>query len=94
MEIIYSDEAQKDISFWIKSGNKSIQKKISHLLDAIEANPFEGVRKSEKLKHNFSGLWSRRINQEHRLIYEVFREARHNQDTFFKRPLSIKNFKL
>ncbi|MGV3508941.1 MAG: Txe/YoeB family addiction module toxin [Sphingobacteriaceae bacterium] len=71
MEIIYSEEAQKDISFWIKSGNKSIQKKISQLLDAIESNPFEGVGKPEKLKHNFTGLWSRRINQEHRLIYEV-----------------------
>jgi len=69
MEIIYSDEAQKDIAYWKKSGNKVIQKKIQQLLIAIAENPFEGIGKPEALKHNLSGLWSRRINQEHRIIY-------------------------
>jgi len=71
MEIIYSVEAQKDIEHWKKSGNKIIQKKIQQLLDAINENPFEGVGKPEGLKHNLTGLWSRRINREHRLIYQV-----------------------
>lgn len=71
MEIIYSDEAQQDIEYWKKSGSKIIQKKIQLLLNAIEANPFEGIGKPEVLKHNFSGLWSRRINQEHRIIYQL-----------------------
>jgi len=71
MEIIYSDEAQQDIAYWKKSGNKIIQKKIAQLLHAIEENPFEGIGKPEMLKHNLAGLWSRRINQEHRVIYKL-----------------------
>ena len=71
MEIIYSDEAQEDIEFWKKSGNKIIQNKILQLLSAIEKSPFDGIGKPEPLKHNLSGLCSRRINQEHRLIYRI-----------------------
>lgn len=71
MEIIYSEEAQKDIDYWKRSGNKVIQKKIQELLFAIEKDPFNGIGKPEALKHNLTGLWSRRINQEHRLVYQV-----------------------
>ncbi len=71
MEIIYSDEALQDIAFWRKSGNKIIQKKIQQLIAAIEESPFEGIGKPEALKHNLSGLWSRRGDQEHRIIYEL-----------------------
>ena len=71
MEIIYSEEAQKDIDYWKKSGNKAIQKKIQKLLFAIEKDPFKGIGKPEALKHNLTGLWSRRINQEHRVVYQV-----------------------
>ncbi|HEY2583258.1 MAG TPA: Txe/YoeB family addiction module toxin [Mucilaginibacter sp.] len=71
MEIIYSDEAQQDIKYWKKSGNKIIQKKIQQLIDAIEKNPYKGIGKPEPLKHNLSGLWSRRINEEHRIIYQL-----------------------
>jgi toxin YoeB len=71
MEIIYSDEAQRDIEYWKKSGNKIIQKKIQQLLTSIEENPFDGIGKPEPLRHNLSGLWSRRINQEHRIVYQL-----------------------
>ena len=71
MEIIYSEEAQKDIVYWKKSGNKTIQKKITQLLNAIEETPFDGLGKPEALRYNLSGLWSRRINQEHRIVYQV-----------------------
>lgn len=71
MEIIYSDEAQQDIKYWKKSGNQTVQKKIQELLHAIENNPYEGIGKPELLKHNLSGLWSRRINQEHRIVYKL-----------------------
>jgi len=71
MEIIYSDEAQKDIAYWKKSGNKIVQKKIQQMLKAIQESPFEGIGKPEMLKHNLTGLWSRRINQEHRIVYEL-----------------------
>ncbi|MGF7074582.1 Txe/YoeB family addiction module toxin [Mucilaginibacter sp. 3215] len=74
MEIIYSEESQKDIQFWKKSGNKIIQNKIQQLLNAISQDPFNGIGKPEMLKHNLTGLWSRRINQEHRIIYEVLEE--------------------
>lgn len=74
MEIIYSEEAQKDISFWRKSGNKSVQKKISQLLNAIEINPYQGIGKPEMLRHSLTGLWSRRINHEHRIVYKVLEE--------------------
>ena len=74
MEIIFSYKAKKDIEFWTKAVNKSILKKISELLRAIQENPFQGIGKPEPLKHNLSGVWSRRINQEHRIIYEIIDE--------------------
>lgn len=74
MEIIFSNKAKKDLEFWTKIGNKSILKKISELLRAIQENPFEGIGKPEPLKHTLSGVWSRRINQEHRIIYEIIDE--------------------
>ena len=71
MEIIYSDEAQRDIEYWKNSGNKIIQKRIQQLLAAITESPFEGIGKPEALRYNLSGKWSRRINQEHRIVYEL-----------------------
>ena len=51
--------------------NKNIFKKIYELLKDIKRSPFEGKGKPEPLKHQFSGYWSRRIDQEHRLVYKV-----------------------
>ena len=56
MEIIYSDEAQRDIEYWKKSGNKIIQKKIQQLLTSIEENPFDGIGKPEPLRHKMGFL--------------------------------------
>ena len=74
MEVRYSKKAQKDLEFWSKSGNKKIIKKISELIKAIQLNPFEGIGKPEALKHDLSGYWSRRIDSEHRIIYEIIDE--------------------
>lgn len=71
MEIEYSPTAKDDLEFWRKSGNKAIQNKISELLKSILETPFEGIGKPEPLKHDYAGWWSRRINREHRIIYEV-----------------------
>ena len=71
MEIIFLPDADNDLFFWKKSGEKAILKKISQLLKAIIENPINGIGKPEQLKHNLSGLWSRRINSEHRIIYEI-----------------------
>lgn len=71
MEIKLLEDADEDLLFWMKTGNKSIQKKINQLLTSIQATPYSGIGKPEALKHNLSGLWSRRINSEHRLVYEI-----------------------
>ena len=71
MEIIYSEVAKEDIAFWKKSGDKGIQKKIQSLIEDIRKSPFEGIGKPHALNGNLSGSWSRRINQEHRIIYNV-----------------------
>ncbi len=71
MEVIYSPRAIEDLKYWKKSGNKSVQNKITKLINAIQENPYEGIGKPEPLKYNLSGAWSRRITQEHRLVYEI-----------------------
>ncbi|TZF80916.1 Txe/YoeB family addiction module toxin [Pedobacter sp. BS3] len=71
MEIIYMPQAVADLKYWRKTGNKAIQKKIAQLLEAIEENPYAGIGKPEVLKHELSGKWSRRINKEHRIVYDV-----------------------
>ncbi len=74
MQIDFSSKAKEDLNFWIKSGNKSLLNKIYSLIEDIQLHPFEGIGKPELLKHNLSGCWSRRINQEHRIIYEIIDE--------------------
>ncbi|TDG36853.1 Txe/YoeB family addiction module toxin [Pedobacter changchengzhani] len=71
MEVIFMPKALEHLNFWRKSGNKIIQKKIEQLILAIQENPFEGIGKPEPLKYELSGSWSRRINEEHRIIYEI-----------------------
>ena len=72
MEVIYAPNAIEDLKYWKRIGNIAVQKKIEQLIIAIQENPFEGIGKPEQLKHELSGSWSRRINREHRIIYEVY----------------------
>jgi toxin YoeB len=51
--------------------NKQLQKRIVRLIQEVRRTPFEGIGKPEPLKGNLSGFWSRRIDDEHRLVYEV-----------------------
>jgi toxin YoeB len=71
MEIIYSSDAIEDLKFWKKTGNKAFMKKITSIIISISETPFEGIGKPEPLKHNLAGQWSRRITQEHRIVYGV-----------------------
>lgn len=71
MEIIFLPKSKEHLDFFIKVNNPTILKKIRQLLEIIPETPYSGIGKPEPLKHNLSGLWSRRINQEHRLVYEV-----------------------
>ncbi len=74
MEIRYTPDALKDLTFWGKSGNKTIQKKIVLLIEDIIKHPFTGLVKPEPLKYELTGKWSRRINNEHRIIYKIVEE--------------------
>lgn len=80
MEVIYelkfSPKALEDIRLHKKSGNKAIQKKISNLLAEMQRHPKEGTGQCEELKYNLSGYWSRRINKEHRIVYEINEETK------------------
>jgi toxin YoeB len=71
MEVKLTKKALEDLGFWKKSGNKAIQKKIQLLIEDIMKNPFEGIGKPEALKYNLQGTWSRKINEEHRIVYEI-----------------------
>ena len=67
----FSEQAKEDIRYHKKSGNKAVVNKIALLLEELTEHPFTGTGKPELLKHSLAGCWSRRINLEHRLIYEV-----------------------
>jgi len=72
MEIKLTPEAEADLLYWKKSGNTALQRKITKLLEAILTSPTAGIGKPEQLKHHLSGCWSRRINDEHRIVYKIF----------------------
>ena len=71
--LAWTDEAWDNYIYWQNQDRKTL-KKINKLLDAIKKRPFEGIGKPEPLKHLGSNFWSRRIDQEHRLIYRVEKE--------------------
>ena len=71
MEIEYTLQASEDLTFWKKSNNVAVLKKIRKLIESISETPYEGIGKPEPLKYGLTGCWSRRINKEHRIVYEV-----------------------
>lgn len=68
MKYIFTDESWEDYLYWQKNDKKKL-KRINDLLKGISRSPFEGIEKPEPLKHKYSGFRSRRIDDEHRLIY-------------------------
>lgn len=70
MKLIFSKSAWDDYLYWQRN-NPQVLKRINSLIKDIQRQPFEGVGKPEPLKHKFSGYWSRRITDEHRIIYKV-----------------------
>lgn len=71
MEIEYTLQAEEDLNFWKKANNVAVLKRIRKLIEAILQDPYQGIGKPEALKYNLSGCWSRRINKEHRIVYEA-----------------------
>jgi len=67
----FTDKAKEDIEDYKKAGNKAILNKLLILLEDITEHPYTGKGKPKALRYSLSGTWSRRITQEHRIIYEV-----------------------
>lgn len=76
MKYVFVDESWEDYLHWQKN-DKKILARINNLIKDISRNPYEGVGKPEPLKHKYHGYWSRRITEEHRLIYRVVEDEIH-----------------
>lgn len=70
MILSWTQDAWSDYEYWQKTSKEKV-KQINKLIKAIKREPFAGIGKPEPLKHDLAGYWSRRIDQEHRLVYEV-----------------------
>ena len=69
--IFFAETADEDKEFWKKSGQKIIMNRISKLLADIQEHPKTGIGKPEALRFELAGKYSRRINDEHRIVYEI-----------------------
>ena len=70
MKLLFSEQAWEDYLYWQKSDRRILQR-INTLIKDISRSPFEGIGKPEPLKNALSGFWSRRINDEHRIVYRI-----------------------
>lgn len=70
MRLIFADEAWEDYLYWQKH-DKQMVERINKLIKEIQREPFAGIGKPEALKHALTGCWSRRITDEHRIVYRV-----------------------
>ena len=73
MKIVFADRGWEDFTYWVENDRK-IAARIVRLIKDIEREPFEGLGKPEPLRHDLTGFWSRRITDEHRLVYAVGKE--------------------
>lgn len=67
---VFHSEFREDLLYWTKTDRK-LALKVIELVEAVMRDPFDGLGKPEALKHQLDGVWSRRITQEHRLVYRV-----------------------
>ena len=74
MKIVFSAHAWEDYLRWQKTDRKVVQR-INALIRDVQGTPFEGIGQPEPLKHALSGYWSRRITDEHRIVYKVEGDA-------------------
>jgi len=71
MKVSFTELAWSDY-LWLQKGDKRLLKRVNLLIKDVMRDAFEGIGKPEPLKGNLSGYWSRRIDGEHRLVYQVF----------------------
>ena len=69
-EAIFQPEFREDLKYWVKT-NRKVALRVFDLIEAIMRDPFTGIGKPEPLKFILSGAWSRRLTQEHRIVYTV-----------------------
>lgn len=74
MKLVFADEAWEDYLYW-QSHDKKMIDRINKLIRETQREPFAGIGKPEGLKHALSGFWSRRITDEHRMVYILDGEA-------------------
>lgn len=74
MKSIFSDDAWDDYLYW-QNNDRKIVERINKLIQEVKREPFSGLGKPEPLKHALSGFWSRRITDEHRMVYRVQADA-------------------
>lgn len=70
MKLVFADEAWEDYLYWQKQDRKMVER-INKLIQETQRDPFGGIGKPEPLKHALAGFWSRRITDEHRMVYRV-----------------------
>ena len=70
IKLVFEKQAWDELNWWLHNDPK-IARKILELITSISLNPFLGTGKPEPLKANYRGYWSRRITQEHRLVYKI-----------------------
>ena len=68
--LVFDRDFLEDLSYWVEADRK-VALKVLELVEAIRRNPLAGLGKPEPLRHLGNGVWSRRITQEHRLVYLV-----------------------
>ena len=74
MKLIFADQAWEDYLYWQKQDRRMVER-INKLIRETQREPFAGVGKPEQLKHALSGFWSRRVTEEHRMVYRVAENA-------------------
>ncbi|MGO9567084.1 MAG: Txe/YoeB family addiction module toxin [Desulfomonilaceae bacterium] len=74
MRLIFSEHAWEDYLYWQRNDRKIVER-INRLIKEIQRSPYEGMGKPEPLKHGLSGYWSRRITDEHRVVYKVEKDS-------------------
>jgi len=74
VRLIFSGHAWEDYLYWQQSDRKMLVR-INSLIKEIQRQPFQGIGKPEPLRHGLAGYWSRRINDEHRIVYKVTEDA-------------------
>ena len=88
---VFQPEFREDLRYWVRS-DRNIAARVLDLVEAVLRDPFEGLGKPEPLRYTLAGCWSRRVTQEHRLVYRVteervdFLQARYHYRWISRKP--------